>query len=319
MARRTLDDLLDQQDEEEVDAEDSHAELILALLERFRGRLRRELAAILANLPPDATIGARDLYRGSEFRELMERWLEEVGRAMVDANREARAQARRQARRHHVAIHTQQATRRRDRARLPQLRVAVAQAIADDDTLADIWPEAWGDRLRSRAQVELAASARRGDDWRRVRELLTDFERSVASAARSEAELVVRTGYNAAYNDAHQRAIEAAEAILDRDDDGNLTPEATGDPLMVQAREYLDKRNHPISRVLDRQTRTIDGEFTAPLADIMREARAMGRGPGLGAIYWPRVGAAYVGKTYPVHRYERGRIVPWRASWATDT
>ena len=57
-------------------------------------------------------------------------------------------------------------------------------------------------------------------------------------------------------------------------------------------------------------------EETGPVADVTRWEAELKRRSG--GILWPLVGAAYKGTNYPAHFNDRGRQVPFRASWDQD-
>lgn len=167
-------------------------------------------------------------------------------------------------------------------------------------------------------QRELVAGYARGDTYRQLRKRLTDRSGGPLVASEARGALVVRMESNAAYNRAHQATLEEAAEITGWQD--------TPDPLMKQADESIDRRNHPISRVLNGQVVAISEPFRAKkslvlaaLAQIASERKPTKSGKKrkalrLGGIVWPLVGDSYVGQ-YPAHFNERGRQVPFRASW----
>lgn len=58
----------------------------------------------------------------------------------------------------------------------------------------------------------------------------------------------------------------------------------------------------------------VNGEWEVPLADVVAAGAKLGK--SIGGIVWPLVGDTYKGAAYPAHFNDRGRQVPWRASWA---
>lgn len=95
---------------------------------------------------------------------------------------------------------------------------------------------------------------------------------------------------------------------------------------MKQADESIDRRNHAISRAvngmvvpLDEPWRIPKSKVDAALAEINAQRKPTKSGKKrkplrLSGITVPLVGSEYVG-TYPFHFSERGRQVPYRASW----
>lgn len=88
-------------------------------------------------------------------------------------------------------------------------------------------------------------------------------------------------------------------------------------PLRVKISEHKDdKRNHPISQVIDRQVREVGESFQAKIADVQRVANSLAAAQGgrkrsknVTGVFWPKVGEYYVGGNLPAHYNERGRIV----------
>lgn len=95
---------------------------------------------------------------------------------------------------------------------------------------------------------------------------------------------------------------------------GDPPPAAVADPIVRRIIEIEDHRTHPISYVLQDQRRPPGEPFRASVADVLAMSRRLGL-PRIPPVYWPRVGGEFVGLRLPAHPYERGVIVPWRASW----
>lgn len=164
-------------------------------------------------------------------------------------------------------------------------------------------------------QRELVAGFAKGSTYRELRKRLTGAA-LVPSEARGA--LVVRMESNAAYNRAHQATLEETAAVTDWAD--------TSDPLMKQADESIDRRNHPLSRAVNGMVVAIDEPWRVPKSLVLAalkqiEATRKPTKSGkkrkpmkLSGILWPLVGSNYVG-TYPAHYNERGRQVPFRSSW----
>lgn len=119
------------------------------------------------------------------------------------------------------------------------------------------------------------------------------------------AQLIARMEISRAYNDGHQASLEAAAEVLD--DPG------TDDPLMRQADEYLDLRNHPISRVINGMVTGIKVPWRVSVAAVRAEADRIKKSAG--GVLWPEVGGFYEIGGYPAHFSDRGRGIPYRASW----
>lgn len=128
---------------------------------------------------------------------------------------------------------------------------------------------------------------------------------SVFTRQRYSAELIVRMEGSRAYNEIHQAALEEAASILDEP--------GRRDPLMRQIDEYTDDRNHPFSRVADGTVAKLNEAFRVPAADVAAMASRMKL--RVTGMVWQQQGAYWVGGNLPAHFGERGRIVPWRASW----
>jgi hypothetical protein len=174
----------------------------------------------------------------------------------------------------------------------------------------------YGADLADRIQRELAAGVARGSTYRELRDRLLYAEDGPLVGSRSRAELIVRMECNAAYNRAHQASLEEAAAVTDW--------QGTDDPLMKQADESIDKRNHPMSRALHGTVAKLDAPFRVRAAEVEAALQTLNtarkrathklKPRRLTGILWRRVGAFYEGD-YPAHYNERGRMVPYRRSW----
>lgn len=163
----------------------------------------------------------------------------------------------------------------------------------------------YGAQLVENIQRELVLGQTAGMTIRQVTNRIAATDTSVFSGMRYRAELIARMELNRGYNDQHQVSLEAAEAQLD-------TP-GTADPLMKRIDEYFDKRNHPFSRVAHGTTAAVKAEFHVSVAEVDAEGAKLGKGSG--GVVWRQVGGDYVGFNMPAHFNERGRQVPYRASW----
>jgi hypothetical protein len=178
--------------------------------------------------------------------------------------------------------------------------------------------ERYGADVADRIQRELVAGYAKGNTYRQLRRRLLDAEDGPLVPTVSRAQLVVRMESNAAYNRANQAALEEVAAETDWD--------GTGDPLMKQADETRDRRNHPISRAVDGMISPLDEPFRVSVAKVeaalaelnaqrSRTKSGKARKPmRLSGVTMRREGGDFVGN-YPFHMGERGRQVPYRRSW----
>lgn len=165
--------------------------------------------------------------------------------------------------------------------------------------------QTYGQTLIASIQREMAAGVARGLSIPQMTDRITATDRSVFGVLRGRAELIARMESNNAYNGMHHAALEEAAAILD--DPG------TDDPLRRQANEYMDGRTTPISHAIDGMVADINKPWKVPVARVQASASALKK--PVGGVLWPIVGGFYVVGNYPVHFGERGREVPFRASW----
>lgn len=120
----------------------------------------------------------------------------------------------------------------------------------------------------------------------------------------ARAATTARTEASRAYNDAALAGIRQMNA----DDPG-------AEPYLKRIEEILDERNHPFSRVADGQTQSVDDPFRVSVAAVKAMAAELLKSAG--GVFWPDEGGFYVGMSLPAHFNERGRVIPWRASWGT--
>lgn len=165
--------------------------------------------------------------------------------------------------------------------------------------------QAYGQTLIASIQREMAAGVARGLSIPQLTDRITATDRSVFGVLRGRAELIARMESNNAYNAMHHAALEEAAAVLDDPD--------TDDPLRRQANEYMDARTTPMSHAIDGMVTDINKPWLVPVARVDASAKALKR-PNSGVL-WPIVGGNYVVGRYPIHFGERGREVPFRASW----
>lgn len=163
--------------------------------------------------------------------------------------------------------------------------------------------EKYGATLSSAIQHELVAGVARGLTIPQVTKQIAGLG-GVFDRSRSRAELVARMEVNAAYNGMHLATMQEAAAVTDIDGDP--------DPLLRQADEYFDHRNHPLSRAVHGVVAALDQPFRVSKAAVADAAKSIGK-PASGILMRDE-GGWYAG-TYPLHFNERGRMVPYRASW----
>lgn len=116
---------------------------------------------------------------------------------------------------------------------------------------------------------------------------------------RGRGALIVRMELSRIYDAGHQAALEEV---------ATLDSPGTSDPLLKQATEYLDERNHPFSRKLHRVAVYPRQQWEIPVVG------AEGRG-----LVWRVTNGIAHGTNYPAHYHDRGRQVPWRPSWGGGT
>lgn len=162
----------------------------------------------------------------------------------------------------------------------------------------------YGADLAARIQQQLSLGLLQGAT-------IPDLTRRVAGTSGvfaklgGRAELIARMEVSTAYNAGHQAAIEEAAAVLD--------DEGTDDPLLRQADEFFDARNHPFSRVIHGQVTGISTPWLVSVSAVAKMAEAMHKSAG--GVLWPESGGFYVCQSPPHHYNDRGRFIPYRASW----
>jgi len=166
--------------------------------------------------------------------------------------------------------------------------------------------QTYGQTLIASIQREMAAGVARGLSIPQMTDRITSTDRSVFGVLRGRAELIARMESNNAYNAMHHASLEEAAAILD-------DPGQVEDRLQRQANEYMDGRTTPISHAIDGMVTDINKPWRVPVARVQASAAALKK--PVGGVLWPEVGGFYVVGNYPVHFGERGREVPFRASW----
>ena len=155
-----------------------------------------------------------------------------------------------------------------------------------------------------RVQRMLTIGVARGASYREMAERVAGVQ-GVLAKGRGRAQLIVRMEMGEAYNRIHQASLEEAAGVLD-------TPDRK-DPLLRRADEFMDSRNHPLSRALHGRTFPVADPMSVPIAAVNAWARAMKRSAR--GVVWERRGSSFVGAHYPAHFNDRGRQTAWRASW----
>lgn len=158
--------------------------------------------------------------------------------------------------------------------------------------------------IMDRVQRSLAIGAARGSSYRELVSRLAGPD-GVLVKTRSRAELIVRMEMNGTYNRIHQQSLKEAAALLDEP--------GRPDPLVRRADEFLDARNHPLSRALHGRTFPVGAPLSVPISAVQAWARAMKRSAG--GVVWERADGNFVGAHYPAHFNDRGRQTAWRSSW----
>lgn len=163
-------------------------------------------------------------------------------------------------------------------------------------------------------QRDLALGLQRGDTRRDTVKRITESGRGTMAERTYRAELIARMETNRMYNDMHQASAEEAASVLDEPDDD--------DPLLRQMEEYFDHRNSPASRAADQIVSALAQPFRIPVADVRTWEDRLKRRAGIvgdkrkgGGTQVPIVAGYYELARYPFHFGERGRQVPYRASW----
>jgi len=163
-------------------------------------------------------------------------------------------------------------------------------------------------------QRELQIGLIRGQNRAAVVARITKVGQGTMAALDHRAELIARMEGNAVYNAMHQAAIEETSAALDEP--------GRADPLLRQMSEFIDARNSPASRAADGIVAALTQPFRIPVADVRRweglmkkRAGIVGDKRGGGGTQVPIVGGYYELARFPLHFGERGRQIPYRATW----
>jgi hypothetical protein len=162
----------------------------------------------------------------------------------------------------------------------------------------------YGADIVARARQAMVIGMQTGASMSAIGERVASSSGVIASFG-GRGQLIARMEMSNVYNASHHEALVEAAAVLD--------DEGTPDPLLRQADEYADLRNHPISRVIHGMVTAIDKPWLVPVAEVDRMADRLKKSAT--GILWPQSGAYYVVGRYAVHFGERGREIPYRSSW----
>jgi hypothetical protein len=317
MARPRILDLIDRQSEDLAKLEDRQVSAFLKAYEDARRELREQLDTMvktgLDKKTPFTAQHLRVMLAQTEtgITALQRR----LGKVLVDASTQTRQRSLQDLLK---TIATAEPEFTDTGGRIEQ-RALQRLTTPDGLLLHEHNVQRYGRDLVSKIQAELVTAVTRGSTLDQVVERIVGADKSVFAGMRARAELIARMELNRAYNEGHQSSLEEAAAVLDADG----THE--GDPLVKRADEFRDRRNHPFSRALDGKTtsptmqvkgRTVPGEWSVPDSEVQAQAMAMGR-PAKG-IVWRKEGSTWKGSMHPAHYNDRGRMTPWRESWAED-
>ena len=290
--------LLERQSRELAALQDDQARKLLALAETAR----RELAANLAAL---TTTGGGNTFTAQHLRVLLAQTtaaVDALKARMADVLTAGRDTAGR------VAMRDLLQTIRAHEGELAdagnRIEWGAVARLQDGLALHKYSLDKYGADVIAKVQQQLSLGLLQGAT-------IPALTRRVASTSgvfaklHGRAELIARMEVSNAYNAGHQAAIEEAAAILD--------DEGTDDPLLRQADEFFDARNHPFSRVIHGQVTGITTPWLVSVAAVAAMGERMHKGTS--GVLWPGSGGLYVCQQYPMCYGERGRFIPYRASW----
>lgn len=164
----------------------------------------------------------------------------------------------------------------------------------------------YGAEVIEAIQRELTVGLLRGQTRAAVVRRITGAGEGTMASKTYRAELIARMESNRAYGDMHQASLEEAAAELDGP--------GRADPLMRQMDEFFDARNSPFSRAAHEVVAAISQPFRVPVAEVRTWEQRLKRKSGV--VPQVRiVGAFYEVDRYPAHFGDRGRQVPYRATW----
>lgn len=300
-----------QEQAEELDGLDEEAALALLLLLRDA---QRDLTARLVAMEASG-LDARTPFTAQHVRVVkaqIDDAVRQLGERMGEALDDAARAAGEAAHRHLIDVIRLAEPDFRDAGN--QVDWAIVRRLSEERGLLlhEHSLRRYGAEVVERMQRALAQGMLQGENLYEIRRRLL---REIQGLSEARAELIARMELNRAYNVQHQAALEEAAAVLDEP--------GSDDPLMRQADEYLDRRNHPMSRALHGRVTGIREPWRVPVgavregqaaANAARKSRGL-PGRRLGGVLWPVEAGHYVIWAYPAHFNERGRQVPYRPSW----
>lgn len=291
-----IDALLEQQAEALERLTDEQSRLVLRAYEDSRRLLREQLAAINPAETPATAQHIRVMLAQSEagVAEMRSR----LGEALAGAERKAHDKALKDL----LKLVRKAEPEFRDTG--GQVELGIVQRLSARQGLAlhQYSVKRYGAQTIEAIQREIAAGVAAGLTQRQLADRIAAAGGSVLAGLRGRAELIARMETNRAYNDG---ALESIHELARYD--------APADPTLKKIDEFFDARNHPFSRAAHGTTALPGDPFEVPISKVAAAAKAIKRKAG--GVLWPRKGNAYVGHNLPAHYNDRGRIVPWKASW----
>lgn len=297
--RSRIDRLLEEQEEEIRRLELATVALVLQAYADARRLLLEQLLAVDPGVTPYTH--QRLLVLQAQVMQGIADMRDRMGQAMSEGERAA----------HDAAMtHTTAVIRAQEPGFIDagnQIELQIVERLTAERGLAlhQYSLDRYGADVVAAVQRRLSAGVVAGESPRELAEAIAGAAPDTPIAqAKQRAELITRMELNRAYNDAHRQSIEEHAAADPR----------PGDPMLKRIDEHFDNRNHPFSRAAHHVTAPPSEPFRVPVADVQAAAAVMGK--RVSGIVWERQGADYVGMNLPAHFNDRGRIVPWRESWA---
>lgn len=302
MAKSPLTQLLERQAEELDALEAAQRAAVLRAFEEARLQLQEELHRLIVAGKGDSFTARQLALSQAEVEAALRLFAQQLELPLGEAVQQSRTKAIE----HLVATLDLQDP---DFARVQgALNVRVIARLNEDQGLLlhRYSLQTYSSAVAAEVQRQLVVGAvRRADPYRMVQAIAGKLDSTITNRM-ARAELILRMETNAAYSRMTLAGLQESAALLD-------TP-GRPDPLMRRADETRDKRNHPLSLVLNDMVAPLDEPFRVSVALVAAQAERMKKSPG--GVVWPREGGFYVGMTYPAHFGDRGREVPYRASWA---
>ena len=300
----SLERLLERQGNDLDRLTDAEARAVLAIYETSRRELAERLEVTLAARDGEVSFTAFDIGRTQLVIEDAVRQLQARLGQQVDASVQS---VRTRAGEHLLTLMERAEPEWEMIGGNIRLDVLTRLAQPDGTLLHRYSVQRYGADVVSRMQGRLVQGAAQRLTYTQMREQLVAREFSAAAEMRPRAELIVRNEMSNAYNASYTDEVGNLAKQLDEPDDP--------DPLLLRLDEFLDARSHPISWLLDGQTRKPDGPpFRVSGAAVRAKAAELKR-KRAGGVLWRQDGGFYVGERLPAHHWERGRCHAWRKSW----